>query len=141
MSLPTLAELAASALAHALRDDRVLAGDRAVLYALDEHHGLVEGGVKPLEHDDLEQAVIKGKLLLALSETPRTALCYLSVFHVETGDTVGLQIDARAEGPRVASFGAPLGAKDGRPEATGDLWALNPAAAEALAYSKVQNTR
>ena len=132
MSLPTLPEFAASVLHHALRDDRVLGGKCAVLYALDVHHGLVNSGVKPIEHEELEQAVIEGKLLLALSETPRTALCYLSVLPGPKGDKVGLQIDARGELPRVASFGVPLGARDGRPDAEGELWGLNPAARDEL---------
>lgn len=132
MSLPELPQFAASVLKHALSDDRVLGGTCAILYALDQRHGLIESGIKPIEAPDLADAVVRGKLLLALSETPRTGLCYLSVFHVATGDTVGLQVDVRGETPRVASFGAPLGSRAGRPDATGDLWALNAAAAEAL---------
>ncbi len=132
MSLPSLPELAASVVRHALKHDGVLGGDCAMLYALDDATGVVQSGSQILQNRDLEQAVIEGKLMLALSETPRTALCYLSVIPGPSGDKVGLHIDARAEGPAVSSFGVPLGARGARPEAEGELWALNAAARAAL---------
>lgn len=130
--MPSLPDLVASVLAHASRDEGVLGGDRALLYALDDKDGTVQGGTRFLEHPDLAQAVVEGKLLLALSETPRTALCYLSVLHGPR-ETVGLQVDCRAEGAAVASFGAPLGVDKDRPALAGELWGLNEAAREALA--------
>lgn len=133
MSLPDLAALAASVLAHAVRDDGVLGGEHAMLYALDVGNGGVQSGTRIVDEAELELAVVRGKLLLALSETPRTALCYLSVLPDPEGrPIVGLQIDARAEGPRVASFGVPLGSRDGRPVPSGELWALNAAASAVL---------
>ena len=139
MTLPPLAEFAGSVVQHALRCDGVLGGDRAMLYALDEIDDSVRGGTRLLESPDLQGAVVEGKLLLALSETPRTALCYLSILRGPNGEKVGLQIDARAEGPTVASFGVPLGAREGRPAAEGEMWALNAAARSALGASVPHN--
>ena len=124
--LPTLPELAASALQRALSMDPVMGGDRALFLALAVQGDQVKPGLRLLDSEPLEKAVGEGRLLLVLSETERTALVYLALIRQGEDSTVGLQIDCRAsDSPHIASFGAPLAVKDGRPAPTGELWALN----------------
>jgi hypothetical protein len=128
-NLPSLPELAASALQRALSMEPVVGGDRALLLGLAVEGDQVRPGLKLLDSEPLEKAVGEGRLLLVLSETERTALVYLALIRQGDETTVGLQIDCRAsDSPKIASFGAPLGMKDGRPTPTGELWALNPIA-------------
>ena len=124
---------AAAAAQHALGLEAVVAADAAALFSRGTDDS--EGTARVLTSASLEAAVVEGRTAMALLEgAARAALVYLAVLEQHGEQVVGLRIDCReGDGARIFVYGAPMAVDPGSgPVLRGELWALNPAAREAL---------